>query len=53
VNKINKFESFVIKICQNNPKLRPLIRKIRNTIRHIRLGFIGWGMTTGQAIYYK
>ncbi len=40
------FESYVIKIYLNNPKLRPLIRKIRDWVRPVKLGFSGWGMTS-------
>lgn len=29
-----------------NPKLRPIMKKIRDTFRPIELGFIGWGMTS-------
>jgi len=43
---MNKVENFVLKIYLNNPKLRPLIKKIRDTVKPLKLGFSGWGMTT-------
>ena len=46
MEKNSKFEKFVLKIYQNNPSLRPMIRKIRDIVRPIKPGFSGWGMTT-------
>lgn len=42
----SSFEKYIIKIYQNNPKLRPIMRKIRDTIRPIPVEFSGWGMTS-------
>jgi len=42
----SKFEKFIVKIYQNNPKLRPVIRRIRDVVRPIRPEFSGWGMTS-------
>ena len=42
----NTFKKFILKVYQNNPKLRPIIRKIRDLVMPIRPGFSGWGMTT-------
>jgi len=41
-----KFEKFIITIYQNNPKLRPIIKKIRDIFRPIKPEFTGWGMTS-------
>ena len=41
-----KFERFVLKIYLNNPKLRPLIKKIRDIVKPLKPGYSGWGMTT-------
>lgn len=41
-----KFEKFIMKIYQNNPKLRPMIKGIRDVVRPEPVGFVGWGMTT-------
>ena len=46
MKKVGKLEKFVIKIYQNNPKLRPIIRKTRDLIKPIKPEFSGWGMTT-------
>ena len=35
----SNFKKFVIKIYQDNPKLRPIIRKIRDKISPIKPGF--------------
>lgn len=42
----NKFKKYIIQIYQNNPKLRPIMKKIRDTIRPIKPNFSGWGMTS-------
>lgn len=49
MKKTSNFEKFILKIYQNNPSLRPFIRKIRDVIRPIKPGFSGWGMTTVHA----
>lgn len=41
----SNFKKFIIKIYQDNPKLRPIIRKIRDKISPIKPGFSGWGMS--------
>ena len=43
------FEKFVLEIYKNNPKLRPILKKIRDIVRPIKPGFVGWGMTTVHA----
>jgi len=46
MTEINNFEKYVIKIYQKNPKLRPIIAKIRDVVRPIKPEFSGWGMST-------
>lgn len=42
----SKLEKIIVKIYQNNPKLRPIIKKIRDIVRPIKPEFSGWGMTS-------
>jgi O-methyltransferase len=46
IMQTSKFEKYMIKIYQNNPKLRPIMKKVRDIVRPIPTKFSGWGMTS-------